>query len=59
VTVRFESQLISQVSAAQAQAQGAEEAKPVDHMDDWTFARALGSRDPNWLLVGTQAVQPS
>jgi predicted lipid-binding transport protein (Tim44 family) len=23
----------------------------------WTFARALGSRDPNWQLVATEAGQ--
>jgi predicted lipid-binding transport protein (Tim44 family) len=26
-----------------------------DHVDVWTFARALASRDPNWLLAATEA----
>jgi predicted lipid-binding transport protein (Tim44 family) len=26
-----------------------------DHIDLWTFARPLSSRDPNWLLAATQA----
>jgi predicted lipid-binding transport protein (Tim44 family) len=29
----------------------------VDVVDVWTFARTLGSRDPNWLLVATEAGQ--
>jgi predicted lipid-binding transport protein (Tim44 family) len=28
-----------------------------DVTDVWTFARTLGSRDPNWLLVATEAGQ--
>ncbi len=28
-----------------------------DHLDVWTFTRALGSRDPNWLLSATETVQ--
>jgi predicted lipid-binding transport protein (Tim44 family) len=26
-----------------------------DHVDVWTFGRALASRDPNWLLAATEA----
>jgi predicted lipid-binding transport protein (Tim44 family) len=26
-----------------------------NHVDVWTFARALASRDPNWLLAATEA----
>jgi len=29
----------------------------VDVTDVWTFARTLGSRDPNWHLVATEAGQ--
>ena len=29
----------------------------VDVTDVWTFARTLGSRDPNWQLVATEAGQ--
>ena len=29
----------------------------VDVTDVWTFARTLGTRDPNWQLVATEAAQ--
>ena len=29
--------------------------KVVDMIDVWTFARDTSSRDPNWLLVATEA----
>jgi predicted lipid-binding transport protein (Tim44 family) len=29
----------------------------VDVTDVWTFERTLGSRDPNWQLVATEAGQ--
>ena len=28
-----------------------------DVTDVWTFARDLGTRDPNWKLVATEAAQ--
>jgi predicted lipid-binding transport protein (Tim44 family) len=27
----------------------------LDVSETWTFSRQLGSRDPNWLLVATEA----
>ena len=54
VTVRFVSQLVSVTRD--------KEGKPIDGnpeavtevIDIWTFARDLGSRDPNWKLVATE-----
>ncbi len=54
VTVRFVSQLVSVTRD--------KEGKPIDGnpeavtevIDVWTFARELGTRDPNWKLVATE-----
>jgi predicted lipid-binding transport protein (Tim44 family) len=55
VTLAFVSQLISATRDAQgAVVDGSAEA--VSEVNDiWTFARQLGSRDPNWLLVATES----
>lgn len=55
VTVSFVSQLINVVRDAQGTVvDGSAEA--VSEVNDiWTFSRQLGSRDPNWLLVATEA----
>ena len=55
VTIAFVSQLISVVRDAQGVVvDGSAEA--VSEVNDiWTFSRQLGSRDPNWLLVATEA----
>jgi predicted lipid-binding transport protein (Tim44 family) len=54
VTVRFAPKLISTVKDAAGQiVDGAETV--FDVVETWTFSRQLGSRDPNWLLVATEA----
>jgi predicted lipid-binding transport protein (Tim44 family) len=54
VTVRFSPKLISTVKDAGGKIiEGAETV--VDVSETWTFSRQLGSRDPNWLLVATEA----
>lgn len=55
VTVSFVSQLISVTRDAKGTVvDGSAEA--VSEVNDiWTFSRQLGSRDPNWLLVATEA----
>lgn len=55
VTISFVSQLINVVRDAQgAVVDGS--AETVSEVNDiWTFSRQLGSRDPNWLLVATEA----
>ena len=55
VTVRFVSKLITVTrDAAGAVVDGSPDTV-VDVTDVWTFARTLGSRDPNWQLVATEA----
>lgn len=57
VTTRFVSKLITATrDAAGAVIEGSPEAV-VDVTDVWTFARTLGTRDPNWQLVATEAGQ--
>jgi predicted lipid-binding transport protein (Tim44 family) len=57
VTVRFLSKLITATRNAEgAVIDGSAEAV-VDVTDVWTFARTLGTRDPNWQLVATEAGQ--
>jgi predicted lipid-binding transport protein (Tim44 family) len=57
IVVRFLSKLITATrDAAGAVVDGSPDTV-VDVTDVWTFARALGSRDPNWLLVATEAGQ--
>lgn len=57
VTLRFVSKLITATRNAAGQViEGSAEAV-VDVTDVWTFARTLGTRDPNWQLVATEAGQ--
>jgi len=57
ITVRFQSKLITATrDAAGAVVDGSPDTV-VDVTDVWTFARTLGSRDPNWQLVATEAGQ--
>ena len=55
VTVRFVSKIISVTrDAAGAVVDGAGD-KIVEVTDVWTFARDVRARDPNWLLIATEA----
>ncbi|MFD0934861.1 Tim44/TimA family putative adaptor protein, partial [Methylobacterium trifolii] len=55
ITVRFLSNLITATRDAEgAVVDGSAEAV-VEVPDVWTFARTLGTRDPNWQLVATEA----
>ncbi len=57
LTVRFVSKLITATrDGAGAVIEGNAETV-VDVTDVWTFARTLGTRDPNWQLVATEAGQ--
>ena len=56
IAVRFASKLIScTLDSSGAVIEGSATAVD-DHLDVWTFTRALGSRDPNWLLTATETV---
>ena len=57
LSLRFLSKLITVTrDAADNVVDGSPDAV-VDVTDVWTFERALGSRDPNWKLVATEAGQ--
>lgn len=57
IVVRFLSKLITATrDAAGAVVDGSPDTV-VDVTDVWTFSRALGSRDPNWQLIATEAGQ--
>jgi predicted lipid-binding transport protein (Tim44 family) len=55
VTVRFASKLITVTRDAAGVVVDGSPDTVVDVTDVWTFARTLGSRDPNWQLVATEA----
>jgi predicted lipid-binding transport protein (Tim44 family) len=55
VTVRFLSHLITATRNAQGQVIDGSAETVVEVPDVWTFARTLGTRDPNWQLVATEA----
>jgi predicted lipid-binding transport protein (Tim44 family) len=55
LTVRFASKLITCVRDAAGAVIDGNPDVVTDVTDVWTFSRQLGSRDPNWLLVATEA----
>lgn len=56
VTVRFQSKLITATKDSAGAVIDGNPDKVVDVVDIWTFSRELGSRDPNWRLVATEAL---
>lgn len=57
ITVRFVSQLLSVIRDRAGQVIEGSPEKVASVTDVWTFARDLGSRDPNWKLVATEGGQ--
>jgi predicted lipid-binding transport protein (Tim44 family) len=57
VMVRFASKLITATRDPLGTVVDGSADEVADVTDVWTFARTLGSRDPNWLLVATEAGQ--
>lgn len=55
LTVKFVSQLISATRDRAGAVVAGDPQKIKDVTDIWTFARDVGSRDPNWRLIATQA----
>ena len=55
--LRFLSKLITATRDATGKVVDGSPDTVVDVTDVWTFSRTLGSRDPNWLLVATEAGQ--
>lgn len=56
ITVRFAAKVIQVTRKADGTVVEGDPARLTDLVDVWTFARQLGSSDPNWRLVGTRAV---
>lgn len=54
MTVKFVSKLITVTRDTAGQVVDGSPEAIIDVTDTWTFARTLGSRDPNWLLVATE-----
>lgn len=57
VTVRFLSKLISATYDSDGKVIDGDPVRVSDVTDIWTFARDVPSRDPNWKLVATEAVE--
>ncbi|HKS86227.1 MAG TPA: Tim44/TimA family putative adaptor protein [Pseudolabrys sp.] len=57
VTVRFQSKLVSVTRDKDGKVVDGNAERVTDITDVWTFARDVGSRDPNWKLVATEAGQ--
>ncbi|MBN9063139.1 MAG: Tim44 domain-containing protein [Rhizobiales bacterium] len=55
VTVRFVSKIISVTRDAEGKVVDGAGDKIVEVTDVWTFARDVRARDPNWLLIATEA----
>ena len=55
VTVKFVSELISVTRDAEGEVVEGDPKKVREVTDIWTFARELGSKNPNWKLVATEA----
>ena len=56
VAVRFATKLISATLDSAGNVIEGSDSAVADHLDVWTFSRALGARDPNWLLAATETV---
>lgn len=55
IVVKFLSKLISATRDQGGQVIEGSPEKVTDMVDIWTFSRELGSRDPNWKLIATDA----
>ena len=55
IAVKFVAKLNSVTNDASGRVVEGSATEVADHIDVWTFARALSSRDPNWLLTATEA----
>jgi predicted lipid-binding transport protein (Tim44 family) len=55
IIVRFVAKLSSVTRDAQGEVVDGSANSVVDHIDLWTFARDVRSRDPNWQLTATES----
>ncbi|WP_068084544.1 Tim44/TimA family putative adaptor protein [Polycladidibacter stylochi] len=56
ISLRLKSQLITATRNQQGEVVEGDPAQVTEVIDRWTFAREIGSSNPNWLLVATEAV---
>ena len=54
-TVKFVSDQTNVTQAADGKVVDGDPERVVEHVDFWTFARPVRSRDPNWTLVATHS----
>lgn len=57
VTVRFTSRQMSALRDEEGEVIEGDPSAVVGVVDDWTFSRTTGSRDPNWRLVATLSAE--
>ena len=55
VTVKFVSEQTNVTRAADGTVRDGDPGRVDEHVDFWTFARPIRSRDPNWTLVATHS----
>jgi predicted lipid-binding transport protein (Tim44 family) len=55
VTVKFVSDQTNVTRAADETVRDGDPTRVDEHVDFWTFARPIRSRDPNWMLVATHS----
>ncbi len=55
VTVKFVSDQTNVTRATDGHVVDGDPERVEEHIDSWTFARPVRSRDPNWTLVATQS----
>jgi predicted lipid-binding transport protein (Tim44 family) len=53
ITVRFDADIAAVTRTAEGEVVAGSLEDAVTTHDIWTFARTLGSQDPNWVLVDT------
>jgi predicted lipid-binding transport protein (Tim44 family) len=57
VTVKFVSQQINVTKDQEGRIVDGDPSEVANITDLWTFARSVKSRDPNWVLTGTESPQ--
>ncbi|HXP30104.1 MAG TPA: Tim44/TimA family putative adaptor protein [Stellaceae bacterium] len=55
ITAKFVSEQINVTRDAAGKVIEGDPERVIEHCDFWTFARTVGARDPNWMLVATQS----
>lgn len=53
ITIRFNAEVVSATFNSEGELVAGDAEQVVANADEWTFARSLRSRDPNWKLVAT------